>query len=66
MCPNLTPIEMDGYNQPFVELEISLEADVVLPYTFLSGHCYCGPGDLCVDFCVAGTIFAQGCFGVLA
>ena len=31
-CPGLTPIEEDGDDQGFVELEFGLEADVTLPY----------------------------------
>ena len=31
-CPGLTPIEEDGDDQGFVELELGPEADVTLPY----------------------------------
>ena len=31
-CPGLRPIEEDGDDQGFVELELSPEADVTLPY----------------------------------
>ena len=31
-CPGLTPVEEDGDNQGFVELELGLQADFTLPY----------------------------------
>ena len=31
-CPGITPIEEDGDDQGFIDLELGLEADVTLPY----------------------------------
>lgn len=33
-CLSFTPVEKAGYDSLFVELELGLEVDVALPYTF--------------------------------
>lgn len=54
--PNFTPVKEHGYDERFVELELYLEADVVLPYAFQSGQCCCGDVDPCADFRVEGAV----------
>lgn len=53
-CLNQECPQLDGYGQKF---ELCMEADVDLPCPCWSGHCCCGCGDPCVNFCVADAIF---------
>lgn len=48
-CPCLTPVQVDEYDQRFVELS-------ALPYHFPSENLCCGYGDLCGVFFITATI----------
>lgn len=60
-CQSLTSVKEDGCDQRFVLLEISMEVDVALSYSFRPGYRCCDCGDSWADFCVTGSIIWQAC-----
>lgn len=52
--PCFTPVEDVGYDQRFVNLELCIEADIALAYSFQSDHICYGCGDPFPDLCIEG------------